>query len=337
MDPEIPEATETPATEAATEPKSFDERLMESIEGQLQQQEAEGAATDGTTDDAAATETDDTPAADATKETPAVETKTTTTAEPPFTEEQLDDEAFFDKLDTPGWEKLKAYNKALYNMGKQVARLRGKAGAALKNQPPSEQEARSEAPPKVSDALKAAIRKSQSLDEDEAIEGQAEVVRLTLREERDSERRAQQEAAKESQAVYTEAYEMAVTAMPDLASISDADLDQAVDANPKLTRKLKAAASHPDRDERVFIVSEVMEEAGRAVVAKRQAAQKADADTKAAAKKADDQARLRSNETNPSRHLVDTPSGQQPRTGKKSFEKDGLAHIQGLMSAKTGN
>src|SRR5687768_14004803 len=150
MDPEPTEATETPATETATEPKSFDDRLLESIQGQLQQQEAEGAATDSATDDAAATETDDTPVADATKETPAVETKTAATTEPPFTEEQLNDEAFFDKLDTDGWAKLKAFNPALHNMGKQVARLRGKAGAALKGQPAQPSEERSEAPQKVS-------------------------------------------------------------------------------------------------------------------------------------------------------------------------------------------
>lgn len=335
MDPETTEATETPTTETpAVEAKSFDDRLMEFVEEQVKQDTADGAATDSATDDAAVTETAETTEAAATKETPApVETKTTAATEPPFTEEQLNDDAFFDKLDAAGWEKLKAFSPALHNMGKQVARLRGKAGAALKGQPQPTEERSEATPPKVSDAMKAAIRKSQSLDEEEAIEGQAEVALLAVREEREREQQAQAEAKKESKAVYDDAYTIAKAELPDLDTIPDKELDEAVESSPKLMRKLEAAGSHPNRDQRVLLIADVMEEAGRLVVAKRQAATKAADETKAATKAADTKARVQSNATNPAQLLADTPGGQQTRKTGKSFEKDGLAFIQDQLKS----
>lgn len=336
MDPEITDASETPAAEPQVE-KTFDERLLESIEGQLQQ-DGDDAAAESVTDDAAKeTETVEEPAA-AETETPAVvEPKTTTTTEPPFTEEQLQDEAFFDKLDKDGWAKLQTYNPALYKMGKQVASLRGKAGAALKNVPAVPSEERSEAePPKVSEAMKVALRKAQSLDEDEALEGAAEVARLTLREERAREQETQQKVKQEAKEVFDAAFDMAAAELPEIANISDAELDKVVESSPKLMQKLRAALSHPEKEQRVLLVADVMESAGRVVIAARQAADRTKADAEAEAKKADVQKRLRSNESNPAKHLVETPGGKQlPRTGK-SFEADGLAFVQSQL-AKTSN
>jgi hypothetical protein len=330
MDPETL-ATETPATETATEPQSFDDRLLAFIQGG--QQEADGAATDGATVDADESETGDTPVADTPKETPATEPKTDPFAAAPFTDEELEDDAFFDKLDAAGWDKLRVYSPALFKMGKQVASLRGKAGAALKGKP-EPTETRSEAtPPKVSAEMRAALLKQQSLDEDEALEGAAEVARLTLREERAREREQQNAEQQDAQAVYNDAYEVAAKELPALADIPDEELDKAVESSPRLMRKLTAATSHPNREQRVLLVADVMEEAGRSVVAKRQSAEKAEVEAKAAQKKAADQERLRSNESNPSRHLVDTPGGAVTRTTRKSFETDGLAFIQSQISA----
>ena len=327
MDPETKEATETPATESAAEPKSFDDRLMESIQGKLT---ANGDAAESTTDDAVEQETGDQPAAEPKQETPAEQKKEA--APEPFTPEQMGDPAFFDKLDKDGWDRLNKLHPALYAMGKQVASARGKANAALRTQTTPPPEERSEAKPKVSPEMKAAILRSQSLDEDEAIAGAVEVARLTNREERAREREQQEAARQETSETYTAAYRIAATALPDIANIADADLDKEVDSSPKLLRMVKSAMANPDREERIQLLADVMEDAGRAVIAKREAVVKASEDDKAKEKKAKDQERLRSNDRNPANHLVDTPSGTQtPRTGDKSFEKHGLAHIQSQL------
>ncbi len=314
-----------PAAEE-TETASFDERLEKFVTEQV-----------SATTDSASTEEPVTEEAPAPAETEKVEEPAPVVPEKiVVTDEQLRDKKYWGGLDAAGWQRMErdypvatAHVKAAQAAGTRIVNEAREAAAAMK---PKEEPTSEATPKKVSTEMRAALLKAQSLDEDEAIEGAAEVARLTVREERERERTAQAEEAQVASEVLTNAYNLAVSELPALKTIPDKDLDAEVEGSPKMMRKINAATSHPDREQRELLIADVMVEAGRSIVAKRQAAVDADAQKKAADKKAADQARLRSNERNPSAHIVDTQSGKGPG-GKKTIEKDGLTFVQNQLAA----
>lgn len=320
------------APEAEAQPEqSFEERGLKFVESQI---EAVSAAAESTADDAAQTETET--VAEPAKETPGVETKTEDTPEP-FTAEQMGDPAFFDKLDKDGWDRLNKLHPALYTMGKQVASARGKANAALKGLP-------KEPPPETTEdtskaQLKAAWKKSQSLDEDEAFEGSVEYSRLLLAQEA-TPTLGINPAVTKANAILSRAFDVALTgdgvtlpAFKELSTLPSEELDAIVEADPFLMQSLEFSASLPD-DKRVAMVAGVMQQAGRKLIAQKQSKAATDAAALEAdkAKKAESQRRLRSNTNNQGAVIIDSQSGRMP-DGKRTFAKDGQAFIEKQLKA----
>lgn len=308
MDPNTPEVTTAPETEPQIA-ESLDERLAKSLE----RNEA-----------SAATES----APEAPKETPEAEPAAETTEpepeeidepkEPPvddaepFTEEQLRDPAFFDKLDREGWKKLEDWNPALYRKAKAVYSALGKANQlAQQSKPQPAQEERS-TEPTLAERKRAAFLKSQSLDENEAEAGFEEYQSLLLEEKLPQLGFDPVEAKAVS--VAKQAYEIAVADVPELADFELKDLDAEVDSSPRLMRLVNKGD--------VESVAIAMALAAESLVAKRQVAKaKADADRAAAEKKkADEQRRLKSNANNPANAVTEASRARVP-SAKRSVEE----------------
>jgi hypothetical protein len=319
------------APEAEAQPEqSFEERGLKFVESQMQ---AASAAAESTADDAAQTETD--AVAEPAKETP-VETKTEEEVQP-FTAEELADDAFFDKLDKDGWDRLQKLNPALHKMGKAVASARGKAYARLKGLPPEPAPETTEDPNRAK--LKAAWQKSQSMDEDEAFEGSVEYSRLLLAQEATTTLGINPAATK-AQALLSKAFDVAITgdgttlpAFKELSTLPGDELDAIVEADPFLMQTLELSASLPD-DKRIAMVAGVMQQAGRNLIAQKQSKAATDAAAAEAekTKKAEAQKRLRSNANNQGAVIVDAQSGRLP-DNKVTFATHGLASIEKKLKA----
>lgn len=324
--PEEAEVITAPETEPAKE--SFEERGMKFVE---QQFEAIGAATESAT--AEAVPTPEAPvAAEAKTETPAVEPKTEPEPEP-FTAEQMSDDAFFDKLDKAGWERLEKLHPALFKMGKAVASARGKAFARLKGlpEPPKEEPNVTPKPDDLTEAIKAAKRKRDSLDEDESLRGELELAELLTQQREEKRNAARAAQQKEMDGILANAQELAVAEEPEIANVSEDDLDAVVAKSPRMKRALSAAIHHPDSAQRAQLIADVMVDAFGVIKSTRQSATATEAKRKADEKAEADKARLRSNANNPAAPIAETPSGKS-QNGAKTFEKDGLNFIQSQLN-----
>lgn len=235
----------------------------------------------------------------------------------PFTAEQLRDPKFFDRLDADGWSRLEKLHPALHEMGKAVASARGRAFQELqqiKKAPPAVEADAPKPVSKITPEMRAAWQKSQSLDEDEAIDGSLEYNRLVAEANRSPEEVVNLDLR--------EALGKAVSEMPELAKIPMADLDTFVESQPSLMRRIAHATKLSNRAERVEAVALVMLDAAdgyneklKTDQAALDAAAKVEADRKAATQK-----RLRSNQDNVSTQVADSGNGKAKRHDPNSDE-----------------
>lgn len=293
---EEPIATEPPAPAEMT-----DEALAKTIHDKLEAARGELAATEG--EEGAEPKAEANAAAKG--EAPKSEEGQGAT-EPPFTAEQMADPAFFDSLGKDGWARLEKFNPALFKMGKAVASARGKAYAEVQKLKAQEPQPKAEEAPKsrLTPEMKAAWDKKQSLDPEEAIEGELEWTRLTQEASRDPEEVVRQNLSA--------AFRVAAGELPELVDLSDAELDAAVEGDDDLLEALELASTLP-KDQQVRLVANVMRRAGKIVLSNRAtkaAADKTEADKKAADdKKAESQKRLKDNQNNASETITKGQTG----------------------------
>jgi hypothetical protein len=333
MDPETPntqEAAEIVAPEQGNTPEpTEDERIAEV----LARHEA-GAATESAPKDETVKEEADKPAADPADEpTEKVEAKSEDKPEAtePFTEEQLRDPAFFDKLDRDGWKTLEDWNPALYRKAKAVYSALGKANqlaVQAKANPPAEE--RTAAPSELTGA-KAVLAKLDSLDADDDARAQAlaDYVAETIRKTVPELTGIKPEAVK-AHKIEGEAYRLAVAGMPEIAAYSDAELDAAVEADADMMADVQLAVSLPEEQSAALLAS-VMKRAARAVKASKESTSAAaEAARKAEEKKiADRQARVNANAVNPSNVLQNASVARVP-SGRESVEEVFEKHVRRL-------
>jgi hypothetical protein len=302
----MPEPNETEVV-ATTETKpevteSLTESMAKFVEGEYGKAAAE---------ESSAAQTEETTEAKAADTTEAKADETPVQAAPePFTTEQISDPKFWDSLDKAGWERAAKLHpvetarvKASYAAASKIA-----AAAKAKSEPAEE---RTEAPKQLNADWKEALRKANSLDEDEAIEGQRLIAKLTLRE-------ALPEfginpAETQARAIERNAYQIAVEGLPELDSLSDDVLNAAVEADPFLMQNVQIAASLPAQQS-VALLANVMKQAGSAVLAKQKAEETSKAATAAAEaeKKQAQQKKVRSNANIASNVVVEQPFAGKP-------------------------
>jgi len=301
----IAEAPETVAPEPVTEPADL------SMEEFVHQKYEQVAAPESNTEKPAETPEAETPAAETNVETPE---PTQAAADEPFTPEQLADPKHWDRLDKAGWERAARLHpvetarvKAGYAAASRIAE-----DARIKAQS-SRPEPEKPAEPDV-DPYQEALQKTDSLDAQERAEGFRALARL------EAEKLFQESGidpiATQATATERAAFRAAVGVLPELASLSSADLDAAVESDPDLTDDVQFAVTLRDKAARERLLSKVMVRAGRIVLSKQaeaKAATKANEERAAkAAKEAEAQRRLRSNQTNASTTVVETPTGKPP-------------------------
>lgn len=329
---DVTEVIETQTAEPADQ-GSLDERLLKSVESKVL------AATESETANTEAEVAQEAKPA-GTEEAAKEQTETKAPEKIEVTDDQLADTKFWGSLDAEGWRSMEHHYPVATKYAKagQAAatrmtnKAREEADAIRKGVQPLEEAAQVTAKPKVSEAMKAALKKANSLDEDEAIEGQLEVAELVAAER--EERRTATETAKQKEAreVITSAFKIAETALPAIKTIPNEELDKVYDSDADLQADMAAAESHPDKQQRARLIANVLKECGRRVIAQKDEAARADAAAKAAEKKTKDQERLRSTEQSPITSLVETPSGKGPG-GAKTFDKDGLDFINRQLVA----
>lgn len=327
MDPALTtEAAVTPAPQepVVTEPaKPLD--VAEFVHQQIEKHGQPAAEESGTTETPAVAEAQ---AAETAVET--TEPQKADATQPPFTVEDLGDPAFLGRLDKDGWSKLETFNPALYKAAKAVAHAQGTV-FELKRRLESQVQAepQKQAEPAV-DPYEEALAKTDSLDATERAEGFRAMARIEARKMLD-------EAGidpVESNAVATEraAFKSAVLTMPTLAEIPTAELDAAVEADPDLMDDL-AFSTTLQGEAKIRSLSKLIVRAGKIVVGNRVATKAAaDAATAATAKAAKDtetQNRLRSNQTNASTTVAETPGGKSPK-GDLSMEEFVHAKVAAL-------
>lgn len=331
------EASVVPPPEPVVVPEPKPLEMEEFVHQQYEQHEATLAAEESKPDEKPA-QPEGVKPAEAKPAEPAVAPKVEPEA-PPFTEEELRDPAFLGRLKQDGWDKLEKFSPSIFKLAKAVAHAQGKVSNQLRE---LELSGRSRPEPEKKEdpsvTLRAeAIAKTDSLDPEERAEGFATLARLEaakMIKERDEATgydhvQAQAEAAERS------AYRAAVRDMPELAELPSAELDAAVEADPELSDDVKFAVSL-EPEARTVLLSKVMRRAGRIVIANR-AATKAAAEADVAKKAKDEkdaaaQKRLRSNENNPSKVVVETPGGKTPK-GEKTIEDTIHEKVAALRSS----
>jgi len=321
--------TETPA---ATDTRPLDERLQAYVDEQV------GLATteQETVEEPKPEEAAPAPAAGEAKTDEAKPDTKEAAAKVEVAPEQLGDPKYWGSLDADGWQRMErdypVETKHVKAAQAAATRIVNEARKSTQ-EPPKEESNATPMKPDLTEAIKAAKRKRDSLDEDESLEGELELAEL-LTQQREGKRRevlaAQQ---KEMNGILANAKELAVAEEPELANTSDDELDAVVDKSPKMRRALSAAIHHPDSAQRAQLIADVMVDAYGVLKSTRQSATATEAKRKADEKTAADQARMRSNANNSSVPIAETPSGKS-QSGPKTFEKDGMAVIQAKLNAQ---
>jgi hypothetical protein len=326
-------ATEAPATPAATEPAATPEskplELEEFVHQQFEKHGEPAAAEGGTKEAPAAPEAKvaEAPAVTPEPEKPAV------AVQPPFTAEELGEEGFLGRLTKDGWAKLEAYNPDLFKLAKTVARMQGtvfeqkrQLETALAQPRPAVQEKPPE--PEVDPYLEA-LEKTDSLDPKDRAEGFRVLARLEAEKLLEPYKETLQRTTIASQSVEIEkaAYMAALQSMPEaeraeFTKLPSAELDAAVEGDPDLMDDIELAVTL-EPQARMRLRAKVMRRAGKIVIDKRaQTKAAADAERAVAEKATKDaatQTRLKSNQSNPSTTVADTPGGKLPK-GETSIE-----------------
>lgn len=308
--------TPAPETKADEKPLSARERGLKVATEAWQRAATEESAADTTEKPAEATAA--APAPEPAAEAP--ETK----AEEPFKPEQLSDRKFWDSLDKAGWAKAEKLHpvetarvKAAYVAAGRIAEeARQQAAQNRPAAPATEQPVDKKASPE----LREAIRKANSLDEDESAEGLQAIVKLTIPSAL-KEFGINTDEAK-TVALEQMAYATVVAENPAIAEVDLKAMNDVVIAQPALANMLDIAATMPD-EQRVAITANVIRIASGAVMAQQKAVSEAAAAKKAAEteKTRKTQATVRSNAANPANVVVESPSGGAP-AGKPDWKKN---------------
>lgn len=282
---------------------------------------------------AAAPESDTDVKPTATEAQPAAEAKATpeppAQVEEPFTTEQLGDPKHWDRLDKAGWEraaKLHPVETARVKAGYAAAsRIVEQARTAQPRPAEPEQQKEPER-----DLYAEALAQTDSLDPEERAKGFRALARMEAETLFKPYKETLQQSALKAQASQIEkaAYVAAVESMPegmraDFVTLDSKELDAAVEGDPELLDDIELAVNL-EPEARVRLLAKVMRRAGKIVIENRKSAKAAaEADV---AKKANDektaksQERLRSNKTNASSTVVDSPVGKTP-SAEKSIDE----------------
>lgn len=303
MDPNTPEVTSEEPQSA--QPEALSDRMLKSVSDKWQ-----GAAEESPVEETPVEAEAEKPAAEE-AETPA-EVEAKPVADQPFTAEEIADPKHWNRLDKAGWEKAARLHPVETSLVKAAFRAASLKAIEGKREQPSPAEERADAPAKISPAIRDAVRKANSLDEEEAVEGLQDLMKLTLKD-------ALPEFGidpDETRAVATikQAHRIAVEQMPELAELDIAELDAALDGDEAL---LALVATNDPKN-----VALAMRSAGRKVLESKSSAKAAE-DAKKAGEKAklvDKQKREKSNAHNVSNTIVDTPAGATPK-GKETVEQ----------------
>jgi len=191
--------------------------------------------------------------------------------------DQLADTAYWGKLDADGWKRMErdypTETKLVKSWQATVTRVENRKRVEAQAPPPEQRSTTLPDDEKPSAELLAAVRMSQSLDDDEAARGHLLIAKLTtpavLKENGFDPAKAQ------AQATVDAAYAAAVVELPELATFASAELDEAVNSN----RTLKALVNIGTPE----ALTEAMIGAGQILSDRKKAATATAAATKAAA------------------------------------------------------
>lgn len=315
-------AATTPSTEPAVEaPEPKPLELEEFVHKQIEQLAAPESETDVEPKVAEAAA----PAADAKADTPQPPAKTD---DVPFSTEQLADPKHWDRLDKAGWEraaKLHPVETARVKAGYAAASRITEQARAAQPRPEPEKPAEPER-----DQRAEALAKTDSLDPAERAEGFQTLARLEAEKLFKPYEQTLQRSALQTKAVEVEraAYKAAVDSMPEdvraeFMALDSKELDAAVEGDTELLDDVEIAVGL-EPEARVRLLAKVMRRAGRIVMdGKRSAKVATDSEAKRVAeeaKKVASQQRLRSNQSNPSATVAESPGGKSP-SGEKSIEE----------------